>query len=50
MASEGRVEDLVRGGDGAPSVDAWNRCIVLVIPPCTKRLRELSIANVGGRS
>jgi hypothetical protein len=41
MASEGRVEDLVRGCDGAPSVDAWNRCIVLVIPPCTKRLRGM---------
>jgi hypothetical protein len=57
MASEGSAaEGLPRGWDGAPSVDAWGRCIVLAISPqwawcCTTRatLRRLSIANVGGR-
>jgi hypothetical protein len=56
MASEGRAEGFTRACDGAPSVDAWERCIVLVISPqwawcCTTRttLRRLSIANVGGR-
>jgi hypothetical protein len=56
MASEGSAaEGLARGCNGAPSVDAWERCIVLVISPqwawcCTIRatLRRLSIANVGG--